>query len=256
MDDKSSPGNSIYVAICEPENPPNIDEKAYKGQVANDIIRGLRTRHVNFMLKLKSVQLGRLPERVAHPYRHGISASIREIHAPAEIKDILPRYRSSGGQPIFVSYRKAMNNTSGERALLHEVFKSATNAGCVVYDGFEHPWPVDDGGGPEVRARLWMAAAGIFLVGQRTDYNSTVGLSEAQKIEWGMLYAQGKPWVMVVPSGAENSMTEFMMPNQPHITYGNIDDPNVVRNVGGEIVERIQRWRPRVEEDPKTGHDR
>ena len=161
--------------------------------------------------------MGVKAETVAYPYRHGLSAFIQEIQAQSELRHYLTEYKGVRGRAIFVSYRQVVNKTSGGIALKAAVFDRVTKSGCIFgTDGFSKPAPLQNGEAADVRARMWMASAAIFIVchdkpsgKSKTTPAPPSGLSEAQLVEWGYIYGQGKPWVIIVQHQRRGICEEF-----------------------------------------------
>ena len=248
-----APRKSIFVAICEPAQPPKNNPEEYATAISAKIKAKLELRHANYQLDLEKVSLGVKAETVAYPYRHGLSAFIQEIQAQSELRHYLTEYKGVRGRAIFVSYRQVVNKTSGGIALKAAVFDRVTKSGCIVYDGFSKPAPLQNGEAADVRARMWMASAAIFIVchdkpsgKSKTTPAPPSGLSEAQLVEWGYIYGQGKPWVIIVHTSGAGSVKNFMISDRSFITYTDLETPQAIEQVGNEITSIIEMWFPRM----------
>ncbi len=246
-----APGTSTYVAVCEPPKQNTSASNSDTTAIRKEISEKLAARDARYELSLKSLTLGTTPERIAFPYRTGLMPHVREIHAPRDFRSYL--YGDGAlkrKKAVFVSYQNPVSNLEAEQVLNAAIYAEIEKSGMVVFDGFSKPQQVKEA--PEVRARMWMASAAIFVVrdtqmgminarsgqGRKSEAK---GLSAEQLMEWGMIYGQGKPWFVICQEGVEAEVRKFMIPETPFITYKNIKSLNV-NNFRKQIAERIIEW--------------
>lgn len=243
---RPAPRTSIYVAICEPDRPPVLSPTEFLSDVRGKLKDKLKESPPNHRLNLESASLGRTTDRVAYPYRHGLLPSIREIYAPRDIQSLLAGYTRQNKRAIFVSYQNPERQAGSDRSITEMVNRQIQNAGCTIFDGFLKPAPLYDGEATDVRARMWMAAAAVFIVRRNWDKKGPEsdlrGLSPAQLIEWGFIYGQGKPWVVIVHEDDAGAVENFMIPKRSFVTYKEIDsvaDAEQLEQRIGEAVKKI-----------------
>jgi hypothetical protein len=238
---------SKYVAICEPRDPPEagITSKKYADDVAAKIIEKLNDCEPEYEIALEKnkVSLGVSIGTVAYPYKHGMNPATREIVAPHELRYYLEQYRMERKKTIFLSYSNSLNNTPAGSSLLQCIIGSIEESGAVVYDGFSRPRPLHDDHAADVRARMWMASAAIFIA---SDRDAAGNLSENQLIEWGFIYGQGKRWLVVVKDGDENKVHHFMTPEVAFVTYKDLSSTLELKDVARRVSNAIVRWFPQM----------
>lgn len=244
----SAPGKSILVAICEPIDPPSNPGRSGAGYDLTEIRKKIRDKLdaciSDYQFNLNQISLGARIDRVAYPYRHGIDPSVREVVAQAELDSYLDQYKRERRKAVFVSYMKSVlqGDNNGE-ALRKAVFDGIERAGCRVYNGYDLPHRLKDDEGVDVRARMWMASAGVFFAYNKDGAGK---LSENQLIEWGYIYGQGKPWVVIVRSDQVKNVELFMIPRRSFVTYDNLDTPQAIEDVGNRVTEAILNWFPKI----------
>jgi hypothetical protein len=90
---------------------------------------------------------------------------------------------------------------------------------------------------------MWMASAGIFFAFNK---DGTGTLTPNQLIEWGYIYGQGKPWVVIVRSDQVKAVEHFMIPRRSFITYDDLETTQALEAVGNKISEAIITWFPKT----------
>jgi hypothetical protein len=242
---KPRQGKSIYVAICEPMNPPSAinHPSQYATDIANRIIQKLDDCDPDYQFALENgrVSLGARIDTVAYPYRHGIDPGVREISAQDELRTYFGQYKLEGKKAIFLSYTKALKSTHAGSALQKHVIEHIEKSGAIVFDGYSLPRPLHNDLAADVRARMWLASAAIFFA---YDKDQSGNLSENQWIEWGYIYGQGKPWAVIVRDGEESKVKHFMTPDVSFITYRNLDTQLEIDEVSKKVSDVILRWFP------------
>jgi hypothetical protein len=249
-----APGTSTYVAVCEPPQQNTSASNSDITAIREEISEKLEACQAKYQLILKSLTRGTTPERIAFPYRTGKMPHVREIHAPRDFRSYLYdgalKEALSEKKAVFVSYQNPDSNSGVHQKLNTAIYEEIEKPGMVVFDGFSKPHPVRDS--QEVRARMWMASAAIFVVrdtpmgmrnlgsgrGRRSEAK---GLSAEQLAEWGMIYGQGKPWFVICQEGVENEVKQFMIPETPFITYKDINTLSI-NELRKQMAERIKEW--------------
>lgn len=240
----SAQGKSILVAICEPLDRSSAKtDSEYIEEVTTKIREKLDVRDSWYQFYLNPISLGARIDRVAYPYRHGIDPSVREINAQTEIIPYLDQYKPTSRRAIFVSYMKFLESTLAGRSLKDAIFGSIARSGCIPYDGYEKPDSLKDDEGVDVRARMWMASAGIFFAYNRDGAGN---LSQNQLIEWGYIYGQGKNWAVIVRSDQVKEVEHFMIPRRSFITYDNLDTHDAIDAVANKVIKTLLGWFPKV----------
>lgn len=250
-------GKSTFVAICEPASAVTSSDISpdYARSVAENIQEHLGTCNPSHQFSLNGdhVSLGSRVATVAYPYRHGITASIREISAQKELEPYLSNYKKFGSRTVFLSYQKTLNDTDNGRSLLSLLYKTIEEEKLTVYDGFGRPSPLSDSESPDARARMWMASACIFVASslsapvskkRRKGGKEDDWLSESQLVEYGYFYGQAKPWTIVTRHGQEKNVKNFMIADRSFTTYRDLSITEYANELRSNLKATLRGWFP------------
>ena len=239
-------GKSIFVAICEPQSAPTHEtlDSSYTQDVAKSITNKLNECLPTYQFNLQGnrVSLGSSIAKIAYPYRQRNSPEIREIKAQEELEPFFKNYRShTGKNSVFLSYRSFLNSDAKYANVKNCIISGIIGTETVVYDGFSEPSPLHNDEVGDLRARLWLASAGIFFAIHDKEGNGN--LTSNQLIEWGFTYAQGKPWMVIVKEEQINEVKRnFLIPDRSFVTFNTLDTQNEIDELCNKVRERILSW--------------
>lgn len=185
---------ALLIAICEPEHKNGNNDMAEKLNTA------LKSMPKEFS-PIWNIRDATPAHRFIYP-RHPeeIVARIPSYLRPTvrEYKQRIPREKT----PVFIS-RRFIGGSRRDR-IVARVRKILEEHGCYAVEATPEPGDLR-ASFIEVSARMWVAEAGIVLVAGGIDKPFSMNLAH----EAGFLSGQGKPVLVLVEQGSDQSMTEW-----------------------------------------------
>lgn len=226
---------SVTVAVCEP-NETTAHEDENEDAIKNKIEERLLVDDFNdFFFKVKFVSFGRQAKTTQS--RRPAPGNMRLIEIPDYYMPYILKLRDALRKKIFVSRPTFSSQDQVSHLAINAIYEAIEDCNCVVFDGYERPFPKEKNDAFEIHARIWSADAAIFL--GMGPGGGGEWLSRDQEIEWGVASVITRK---IILCGKQDSFAKrrLMMPESIGVTFEDLSNTQNLEEFKVLLARRIE----------------
>lgn len=224
---------SVTVAICEPnEMSLDEDEDAIRKKIEE---RLLIEDFDDFVFSVNPISFGKQAKTTQS--RRVKPGNSRFVEIPDYYMPHILKYRDERRKKIFVSRPTFGKNDQISNIAIDAIYKAIEDQGCVIFDGYDKPFPKEKNDAFEIHARIWSVDAAVFLglgAGGGGEW-----LSRDQEIEWGVASVITRK---IILCGKPDSFSQrrLMMPESIGVTFEDLANTQNLEEFKVELSRRIE----------------